>query len=61
MKNSIGVESTHETIYIAHIVTDEDGSLKIKKVEDFFDSKVFSEFQQSLGPAIAAAQASNNK
>jgi len=61
MKNSLGAETTHETIYIAHIVTDEDGSLKIEKTEDFFDSKVFSEFYQSVGPAIAAAHASNNK
>jgi len=44
-------------IYIAHIVTDEDGSLKIKQVEDFLDTNAYSEFAQSMGPAIAATDA----
>jgi hypothetical protein len=57
MKNTIGVEKTHEIIYIAHIVTDVDGSLKIKKVEEFFDSKAYLEFMQSVGSAMAASQA----
>jgi len=40
-----------------HIVTDEDGSLKIKKLEDFSDSKAWTEFRQSVATATAAAHA----
>ena len=54
MKDPTGVETTQELIYIAHIITDEDGSLKIKQVEDFLDTKAHLEFAQSMGPAIAA-------
>jgi len=57
MKNSIGLDTRHESIYIVHIVTDDDGSLKIKKLEDFCDSKVYSELRQSVATAIAAAHA----
>jgi hypothetical protein len=54
MKTSIGVGLTHESLFIVHIVTDEDGSLKVKKVEDFFDSKVYLEFKQGMAAAMAA-------
>jgi len=57
MKNSIGAGTSHELISIVHIVTDDDGSLKIKKLEDFFDSKLYSEFTQSIGAAIVAGNA----
>jgi hypothetical protein len=57
MKNSIGMETTHENLYIVHIVTDIDGSLKITKVEDFFDSKVYIESKRSMEAAIVAANA----
>ena len=57
MKNSIGVETTHELMFIVHIVTEEDGSLKIKRFESFFDSNVWSEFMKSIGAAVAAAHA----
>ena len=50
-KTSVGVDATLESIYISHIVTDEDGSLKIKQVEEFTDSKAFVEFIQALGAA----------
>ena len=30
---------TRESIFIGHIITDEDGSLKIKQIEEFTDSK----------------------
>jgi hypothetical protein len=40
-----------------HIVTDDDGCLKIKQLEHFRDSKVYSELSQSMGAAIAGAQA----
>ena len=44
---------TREAIFIIHIVTDEDGSLKIKQIEDFIDSKSHLDFVQ----AVAAAKA----
>ena len=52
-KISVGVESTRESILIVHIITDEDGSLKIKQVEEFTDSKA----ELDLVQAIAAAGA----
>jgi len=61
MYTTIGAGTTYEIIYIAHIATDQDGSLKIKRIEDFMDTNVFLELQRLLAPAIAAAQASNNK
>ena len=42
-----------ESIFIGHIVTDEDGSLKIKQIEEFTDSKAHLDVMQ----AIAAAKA----
>jgi len=57
MKSTAGLETTYEMLLIVHIVTDEDGSLKIKKTEDFMDSKVYLERRQSMGAAIAAAHA----
>ena len=44
-------------MFIIHIVVDEDGSLKIKKIEDFRDSKVTLELRDAMTAAIAAAQA----
>ena len=43
VKNSSGVVTNHESLFIVHIVPDEDGSLKIKQLEVFRDSKVYSE------------------
>jgi hypothetical protein len=51
------MDTTHESIFIAHVVTDEDGSLKIKQLEEFRDSKVYLELSQ----AMAAAAAQPNK
>lgn len=47
------MEGARESIFIVHIVTDEDGSLKIKQIEDFTDSKARIDFLQ----AVAAAKA----
>ena len=44
---------TRESIFIKHIVTDEDGSLKIKLVEEFTDSKTYLDALE----AVAAAKA----
>ena len=52
-KTLLGDEINRESIYILYIVTDEDGSLKIKQLEDFTDSKTHLDYIQ----AIAAANA----
>jgi len=51
------METIHESLFILHFAPEEDGSLKIKKLEDFRDSKVYLEQGQSLMAAIVAAQA----
>ena len=48
---SIGVEMLHESIFIADIVTDEDGSLKVKQLEEFTDSKAEYDFAQAMAAA----------
>jgi hypothetical protein len=53
VKTSIGVERVRETIFIGHIVTDEDGSLKFKRVEEFPDSKAELDFAQAVTAAGA--------
>ena len=55
----MGLETAHESLFIVHIVTDDDGSLKIKQLEDFRDSKTYLELRKSMEEAIAAAQANN--
>jgi len=55
--NSFGLDTTHESLAIMHIVTDEDGCLKIKQIEYFRDSKVFLELRKSMAAAIAPAHA----
>lgn len=50
---TVGVEMIREMILIVHIVPDEDGSLKIKTLEEFTDSKGYLDFMN----AIAIAQA----
>jgi hypothetical protein len=52
-KTSIGVEYTRESILIAHFVTDEDGSLKVKRTEEFTDSKAELAFVQAITAARA--------
>lgn len=46
---------TREMILTAHIVTDEDGSLKIKQLDEFTDSKTYLDFFK----AVAEAKANN--
>ena len=41
----------HEAIYITEVVTDEDGSFKIKRAEEFADSKVHVESRQAAATA----------
>ena len=54
VNTAIGVEMTRESIFIGHIVTDEDGNLKIKQMEEFTDSKAYL---GGITQAIAAAKA----
>ena len=51
IKTSIGVEMNRESIYILDIVTEEDGSLKIKRMEEFTDSKAYLDFNQAVAAA----------
>ena len=37
-----------------HIGPDEDGSLKIKQIDDFRDSKVYLELSKAMGEAMQA-------
>ena len=55
-KTSIGVEMSRESIFIGHVVTDEDGSLKLKQVEEFTDSKTYLDFTQAIAEARAKKQ-----
>lgn len=45
-----------ESIFIGHIVTDEDGSLKIKQIEEFTDSKAYLDYIQAIEAAKAKKQ-----
>jgi hypothetical protein len=56
MNTSIGVEMNRESIIIVHIVSDEDGSLKIKKYEEFTDSKAELDYVQAIAAATAKKQ-----
>jgi hypothetical protein len=53
-KNPDGTNTIHEMILIIHIVTDEDGTLKIKKFETFHDPNVYLELRQATAKAAAA-------
>jgi hypothetical protein len=55
-KTSIGVECTRESILTVRFVTDEDGNLKIKQLEDFTDSKTELDFYQAMAAAVAGAK-----
>ena len=46
---------SRESIFIAHIVPDEDGSLKIKLFEGFTDSKAYLDSIQAIAAVKAKA------
>ena len=48
---SVGVEMIRESILTGHTVTDDDGSLKLKQIEEFTDSKAFLDFVQAVTAA----------
>ena len=49
----IGVLASHEVILTIQIITDEDGSLKIIRVDEFTDSKVWLDFFEAVKQAKA--------
>ena len=53
MGTALEVDLFREAIVIATIVTGDHGSLKIKKIEEFIDSKVQLEAMQALEAAKA--------
>ena len=53
LENPHGLDTKCEAIYISHFVTDNDGSLKLKQIEEFTDSKVYSGVHQALAEAKA--------
>ena len=56
---SLGFEMNREMIWIGHIVTDDDGSLKLKKVEEFADSKTYLELYKAVAEARANRERSS--
>ena len=48
-----GIESSRESIFIEHIGTDADGNLKVKKAEEFTDSKAHLDLTAAFSAAIA--------
>ena len=53
IKTKFGVETTRESFFVEHVVTDADGSLKVKETEEFTDSKTQLEFLQEFAAAKA--------
>ena len=53
MENPYALDTKCEAVYITHFVTDDDGSLKLKHVDEFTDSKVYSDVHQALAAAKA--------
>lgn len=47
---------SRESIFIGHIITDEDRSLKIRHIEEFTDSKAHLDFNQAIAVAKAKEQ-----
>lgn len=50
-KTLVGVDMSRESILIAQIAPDEDGSLKIKQLEEFTDSKLYLDFIKAVAEA----------
>ena len=53
MENPYNLDTKCEVVYIVHFVTDDDGSLKVKQVDEFTDSKVYSGIHKALAEANA--------
>jgi hypothetical protein len=50
---TLGVKMDREMIWIGHIVTDDDGSLKLNLIEEFTDSKAYLDFFKAVTEAKA--------
>ena len=53
LENPYGIDTKCEAIYITHFVTDDDGSLKIKQIDEFTDSNVYQGIHKALAEANA--------
>ena len=53
IENPHGIDTKYEAIYITHFITDDDGSLKIKQIDEFMDSEVCSRVYKALAEAKA--------
>jgi hypothetical protein len=54
VKTTIGFENVRESIFIIHMIPDEDGILKLEKMEEFTDSKLELDFTQAIAAAAGA-------
>ena len=52
------MEVAREMILISHIVTNEDGSLKVKQLDEFTDSKAYLDSSKAIAEAKANLQRS---
>ncbi|KAF9782946.1 hypothetical protein BJ322DRAFT_1022463 [Thelephora terrestris] len=53
VNTAIGVQFNREMILIAHAAPDDDGSLKLKQVEEFTDSQAYLDFFKAVTAAKA--------
>ena len=51
MRTLSGVDLDRESLYIAYIGTDEDGSLKIMQIDEFTDSQVYLDLFKAAAEA----------
>ena len=49
---------TREMIVTSHIISDEDGSLKVKQLDEFADSKAYLDLSKAIAEAKANQQRS---
>ena len=52
-KTTVGVEMVYEAINIVEVSKDDDGTLKIKEIQEFIDSKSFLDSLQAIEAARA--------
>ena len=53
LENPHGIDTKCEAIFISHFVTDDDGSLKLKRIDEFTDSQVYAGVHKALAEANA--------
>lgn len=52
------MDMTREMIVTSHIISDEDGSLKVKQLDEFADSKAYLDLSKAIAEAKANQQRS---